>query len=32
MTNLMILKYTHVSIFSTEENNMAKIIKYLKEI
>jgi hypothetical protein len=27
MTNLMILKHTHVSKFNTEHSNMAKIMK-----
>jgi hypothetical protein len=31
MTNLMILKHTHVSKFYTEQNNVAKVIKYLKK-
>jgi hypothetical protein len=30
MTNLMILKYTHVSKFNTEQNNVVEVIKYLK--
>jgi hypothetical protein len=32
MTKFMILKHTNVSEFNTEQNNMTKVIKYLKEI
>jgi hypothetical protein len=30
MTNLMIMTHTHVSKFNIEQNNAAKVIKYLK--
>jgi hypothetical protein len=31
MTNTIILKHTHVFKFNTEQNNIAKITKQLKE-